>query len=638
MAASGISAEAVAPDWRQATDETGDRAALWGYASSVLGSPFDAPSAAWEAPSRKEVAELEPNNSFGTAQLVEPSDAVTLAISPVGDADWVRLAVQQGGKLTVHAPAPPEAIDLAVRLVNANGDEVAYWVQAQRPGGELLAEFDIGRPGAYWLQFIDANNDHAAAESFPVNLRYEAQPDLFEPDDRIDLAKHVPLVGSFPLNILPRGDHDWFKFTAPAPGALVVSLTNVPEAIDGAFRLLNADGAEIAYWTLAPRPGGDTIAVLDLPRPGVYYLDVADNNSDASAILPLTLSTRFAPSPDLLEPNDAMLQAMRIEASGTQSLAIFPKGDNDWLELNIVQPGELVLAVKSPPQNLDLGYRVVDGSGAEAQYWTVAPRPGGDLYGSFDVAKPGRYFLQLADASNDASSIEPFDLDLKFTASLDAYEPNDGIGSAQVLTPGGEVPFTILPRGDADWFRVTVEQPGELAVAIDEGPEDLDIAYRVVNSDWNELAYWVPPYRKGGLTEGFVDFALPGTYFLELRDGSNDGRSIEPATLKTVFTPTPGSNEPNNAFGAATPVEITGEYAGPYPAARRRRLARVLRAQRRRTRCRDRRGGGKPRRRLPRAQCRAQRNPILDRRAAPGRGNHGHGRDPGIRLVLDGTP
>lgn len=98
-----------------------------------------------------------------------------------------------------------------------------------------------------------------------------------------------------------------------------------------------------------------------------------------------------------------MLHAVRIEES--HSLAIFPKGNNDWLELNIVRPGELILEIKTPPQNLDLGYRVVDGSGTEAQYWTVAPRPGDDLSGSFDVAKPGRYFLQLADSNNDASSI-----------------------------------------------------------------------------------------------------------------------------------------------------------------------------------------------------------------------------------------
>lgn len=560
LAATGLAAGADAPELRQATDEpNADRAALWGYASSMLSSPFDTPSVPWTTPPRKEVADLEPNDSFGTAQLVDPNDAVTLAISPAADTDWVRLVVQQGGKLTVYAPKPPQEIDLAARLVNANGDEIAYWVQAQRPGGELLAEFDIARPGAYWLQFADANSDQTAAQTFTVNLTYQAQPDLFEPDDRIDLARHVPLDGSFPINILPIGDRDWFKFTTAASGALVVSLTDAPEAIDGAFRLLNAEGIEVAYWTVAPRPGGDTIAVLDLPRPGIYYLEVADNNSDAAAIAPLTLTTRFAPSPDLFEPNDALGQAMRIEATGTQRLAIFPKGDNDWLELNIVQPGELVLAVKSPPENLDLGYRVVDGSGVEAQYWTVAPRQGGDLSGFFDVARPGRYFLQLADTNNDASSIEPFGLDLKFTASLDAYEPNDGIGSARVLTPGGEVPFTILPRGDADWFRITVEQPGELAVSIDEGPQDLDIAYRVVNYDWSELAYWVPPYRKGGLTEGFVDFPLPGTYFLEIRDGSNDGRSIEPATLKTVFTPTLASNEPNNAFGEATPVEISGE-------------------------------------------------------------------------------
>jgi hypothetical protein len=448
---------------------------------------------------------------------------------------------------------------MAVRLLNANGDEVAYWVQSPRAGGELLAEFEIGRPGTYWLQFADGANDASAPEAFPVRLDFAVAADLAEPDDRLDQARQLPLNGALALSIFPKADTDYFKFTAPAPGSLLVSLTGAPAGVNTAFRLLGADAQEVYYWTVASRPGGDNIAVFDLPRPGVYYLQVNDNGNDASDVGPIQLATRFAPSLDLYEPNDAMAQAMPVDESSHNQIAIFPKGDNDWLELFIAQPGQLDVEIASPPDNLDLGYRVIDGSGNEVAYWTVAPRPGGDVVGSFDVARPGRYFLQVADGANDNASVEPFGLDLTFIASLDAYEPNDAIGSARVLTPGGEVPFTILPLGDADFFRVTVDQPGELAVSIDEGPENLDLTYRVLGADWTELAYWVAAYRKGGLTEGFVDLARPGTYFIEVRDGNNDGRSIEPATLKTVFTPTPGSNEPNNSFGEATPVEINGE-------------------------------------------------------------------------------
>ena len=245
----------------------------------------------------------------------------------------------------------------------------------------------------------------------------------------------------------------------------------MPEAIDGTFRLLNADGAEQVYWVAAPRPGGDTVAVLDLPKPGVYYLEVADGENDARSTEPLTLTTRFAKSPDLYEPNDSMAAGhagARRERRTT--MAIFPRGDHDFLALDIVQPGELTVAIETPPQNLDLTFRVLDANGNEAQYWTIAPRPGGDLFGTFDAARPGRYFLEFADGNNDAGSIDPFTLNLDFTASLDAFEPNDTIGTASVLTPGGEVPFTIFPKADGDWFRVTVTEPGELAVTIDEGP------------------------------------------------------------------------------------------------------------------------------------------------------------------------
>ena len=70
------------------------------------------------------------------------------------------------------------------------------------------------------------------------------------------------------------------------------------------------------------------------------------------------------------------------------------------------------------------------------------------------------------------------------------------------------MPLTILPRGDSDWFRVTVSEPGELKVWI-ESPSGLDIVYRVVNRDWTELAHWTYAYAVGGLTEGLVDLPLP---------------------------------------------------------------------------------------------------------------------------------
>jgi hypothetical protein len=547
----------AAEEARQAVD-TGTRAALWDYAATLVDSPLDPPAAPWTVGSEVMLDEAEPNNSFGTAQLVNGHATINLSMAPQRDRDWFRFSVGQAGRLRVQAPATPAEVTLSVRLLNASGDEVVYWVPAPRPGGELLVDLDLPRPGAYWLEFADGADSGTSPEAFPVSLLFTPQPDLYEPNDRFDQAKHIPLESAFPINTLPRGDHDFFKFTAPSAGSFVIALTSVPDTLAPSFRLLDANYAELHYWIPAPRPGGDNIAVLDVARPGVYTLEIADADGATADIAPMNLATRFVPSPDRFEPNDSMGAAYPVPSTATQTMAIFPARDSDWLELDIQQPGELNIEVASPPANLLLTYRVVDGNGSEIQYWVVAPRAGGDLYGSVDLWRPGRYFVHVTD-NNSGSSIEPFDLKLSFTASLDAYEPNDTFGAARPLTPGGEVAFTILPRNDADWFRISVDQPGELAVAIDEGPENLDITYRVVNPDYTELAYWVSAYRPGGLTEGSADLPRPGTYYLEIRDGNNDGRSIEPATLKTVFTPTVGSNEPNDMFGEATPVEITGE-------------------------------------------------------------------------------
>src|SRR5262249_26742355 len=138
------------------------------------------------------------------------------------------------------------------------------------------------------------------------------------------------------------------------------------------------------------------------------------------------------------------------------------------------------------------------------------------------------------------------------------YEPNDSAGRATPLRPGGSVAFAILPLGDADWFRLAIEQPGELAVSIDEGPKTLDLVVRVLDGDLRDLTGWIQPYAKGGLTEGFADLRTPGAYYLEVRDGGNDARSIEPATLRTRFAPSIAEGEPDDTFGSAAAEPLVG--------------------------------------------------------------------------------
>jgi hypothetical protein len=182
------------------------------------------------------------------------------------------------------------------------------------------------------------------------------------------------------------------------------------------------------------------------------------------------------------------------------------------------------------------------------------------LEGFADLPKPGRYFVELTDGHSDASSPQLFDLSLTFAPQTDQYEPNNAMSVATPITPGGEIAFNILPKRDTDWFRIEAPSSGELAVIIDKSPKNLDLHFRVWNANRKLVRDWVPPYRKGGLTEGFADLPSAGTYFLEIVDGHSDDRSIQHATLKTVFTSTHDPFEPNNSFGQAKPVAVGSTF------------------------------------------------------------------------------
>jgi hypothetical protein len=247
-----------------------------------------------------------------------------------------------------------------------------------------------------------------------------------------------------------------------------------------------------------------------------------------------------------------------VPATGEHVLAIFPTGDADWLKIDVDHPGELLVDAIEVPENLDISFRILNAEQTDMTGWIAAPRPGGDTTGSADLPGSGWYFIEIRDGGNDSGAVAPFNLRTLFTPSPDQYEPNDSARLATTMSANGEVAFNILPRGEADWFKVDVGEPGELAVNIDEGPDNLDIHFRILNADLVDLTGWIAPYSAGGLTEGFADLPSPGAYFIEVRDGGNDARSIRHATLTTHFTPTETSYEPNDTFGTATEVSLAG--------------------------------------------------------------------------------
>jgi hypothetical protein len=118
-----------------------------------------------------------------------------------------------------------------------------------------------------------------------------------------------------------------------------------------------------------------------------------------------------------------------------------------------------------------------------------------------------------------------------------SYEPNDTFGTATQVSLVGSNADYILPKGDGDWHVFYAPGPGMLNVSVDEVPEVLDVALRVLDSDQRDLTGWIIPPRPGGETTGTVKLERPGWYWMEIRDSYNDARSPKPFRVTRTFTP-----------------------------------------------------------------------------------------------------
>ena len=516
----------------------------------------------WASDPPVSILDDEPASGFEGARPLPLAALVKTWIVARGQSAWYRVDVPVAGELTVTIDEPPEELDLHARIHNADHAVTANWQGPTGVGAPLDGAFALPGPGRYWIEIKDGRDDAASETAFDVAIDFRPADDPLEPNPSIATAAPVNRAINLTPTIFPRGDIDWLTFWVDSPGLFTAEATNVPENLDIAMRVNNFNGDVIRNWAQPARIGGETLLDAEIAAPGQYYLEIKDSRDDASSVNPFDLALDFQPIDDVMEPNNSFGTASLQPASKTHRIAVFPRGDVDWIALDVTHPGELSVSITSVPENLDVYFRVWNAEKDVTTDWVGPPRPGGDTVGFADLPKPGRYFVQVKDGRDDASSAASFDLSMVFVEQPDQFEPNDSFADARPLTPGGEILFNILPRGDHDRFRITVDTAGELTAVIDPSPENLDLHYRVYDANRTVIKNWVAPYRMGGVTEGFVDLPAAGTYFLEIVDGRDDARAIEHAVLKTAFRATPDPLEPNNSFGDAKPLVLGQPHRG----------------------------------------------------------------------------
>ena len=122
-------------------------------------------------------------------------------------------------------------------------------------------------------------------------------------------------------------------------------------------------------------------------------------------------------------------------------------------------------------------------------------------------------------------------------------EPSETAGTANPVEVNDLVKLSIEPVGDGDWFYFNVGAAGVLTVRAEHQPAEIDLAVRMLDADRRVVSDWKATPRPGGVLDVSFDVPAAGAYWLEIRDGYNDGHAPQPidvalsfAAQKRIFT------------------------------------------------------------------------------------------------------
>lgn len=380
----------------------------------------------------------EPNNSFLDAAVLLFDQPLPANILPRGDYDWFKINVDHHGELQIDITEVPADMAVDFRVWNANKDVLSDWFRPLAKGGATQGIFDLPAPGDYYLEVAADDGNQRSVQPFKILAHFTPAVDALEPNNNFGTATAFGLDRQAQINILPRGDADWFYFDVPQLGAATITASKVPAELEIVFRVWNANKDVVSDWFRPLAAGGDTTGVVDL-APGRYYLELAENNGDARSVQPFTLATGFVAAVDAPDENGTLASATPIELDKTIVGNILPRGDADWYVVEIPVTGTLYTAITNVAPELDMVYRVWNAQESVIADWVVPEGLGKNTLGSATIAEPGRFFIEVRDSYDDARSSQPYWL----LASMSEIDP------AQVPAPAAAAPAPAAPAPGA---------------------------------------------------------------------------------------------------------------------------------------------------------------------------------------------
>lgn len=420
------------------------------------------------------------------------------------------------------------------------------------PPGQYLAEARVGSVTGHTPFEVVAKTAQLVQVKLGIGTSTAALS-CVEPNNAFGAAAPFDLSKGVSDSIDPQGDHDFCAIDVTSAGLLTIAGTSASPPVDLIARVDDIDRRMIRDWTPALLPG-TAPAEADLPEPGRYILQLADAYDDAFAPTPYGVALSFTPAIDVTEPNDSLTKPAVLALNTPLDVAIFPRGEHNFLAVEVEDHGELTVTASGVPASIDAAIRLHGPDNAVLRDWQAMP-VGVDNTVVVDLPGPGRYVIELADGYDDARTPAPLKLAASFIASPDANEPNNSSVDAKLLAWGTPVPITILPRTDRDQFVLDAPHRGRITVAA-TGVPGIEVAMRLLDSNLTIVRDWAAAPAAGAPLSFEADLPSAGKYWLVVGDAYDDARSVLPITLTATLTAAEDALEPNDRPRNAKPLAL----------------------------------------------------------------------------------
>jgi len=485
---------------------------------------------------------LEANNTISTARPLEMGQHMRGLIFPVKDIDYYSLHLDRPSCLRLETCNTPN-IERSVNLLNASGKSLGTLNLYAR--SMSAREWHLP-PGDYYVSVQEWGNNHCSLD--PYDFRFVVMTDdgiddpPLIPDSRIMSVRHLSLNARTFASIAPLGDRDVFTLNIPSKGTLHIQQFGPTELTT---RILNAQGKTLASRSTYARSKSHT--ALGLTQPCTLYLDVMEWGNNGWSPLPYELQTWFDPAGEIerLQPNETAKTAAPLELGAMVRDNILPRGDQDWYQFFVDQPGSLRIWHHAPTEFSVTLYNAKNEIKGNMNTYARSVR-------QFDCPViPGLHRLHVREWNNNDEAAHDYALKVTLNRAVPGETPDLKASPIIPLKLSEAQPCGFEHVGDVERFRISIPAKGEYAYWMG-GP--LETSTLAIDTRTGNTLFQRNRYAGGSSAVNFTTEG-PIELLLTVNEWNNNNASMIPNWI--MVSPKTGTLASASASYTVNPIKPT---------------------------------------------------------------------------------